>query len=146
MPKIYRSENGDKCDSDFEVMIVDDLIDRGIEYEFHPGPFVYNRAVRGGYCLDCDSNTVRKGATYVPDLYLPGPGIYIELKGGSMTTASRGRLNDFCRTGEVPIRFIFRDNRMIKGTKMRHLDWAAKNKCIAVVSRQVPQEWIDETR
>ena len=142
MPKIYRSEGGDKCDSDFEVLIVDALIEKGIPYEFHPGPFVYNRACRGGYCLDCESNNVRKGATYVPDLYLPDTDIYVELKGGSMTAASRGRLNDFCRTGEVPIRFLFRDNRKIKGTLMRHLDWAKKNKAIAAVGKRIPDSWI----
>lgn len=144
MPKIFRSENGDKCDSDFEVLVVDDLISRGIEYEFHPGPFVYNRNVVSGYCLDCDSDNVRKGATYTPDLYLPDQDIYIELKGGSMTQASRGRLADFCRTGEVKIRFLFRDNRKIRGTKSTHLQWAKKLGCIAAVGNKVPEEWINE--
>lgn len=143
MPRILRSENGDKCDSEFEVMIVDDLIARGVPYEFHPGPFQYSRKVRGGYCLDCDSNNVRKGATYTPDLYLPGPDIYIELKGGSMTQASRGRLVDFCKTGEVPIRFLFRDNRPIfAGSKTKHVPWAERQGCIAAVGTQVPEEWL----
>ncbi|MAG24838.1 hypothetical protein CMI47_04590 [Candidatus Pacearchaeota archaeon] len=142
MPKIYRSEDGDKCDSEFEVLIVDDLIERGIPYEFHPGPFEYNRPVRAGYCLDCDKSNVRKGATYTPDLYLPRTDIYVELKGGSMTQASRGRLADFCRTGEVPIRFLFRDNRKIKGTKLNHLGWAARNKCEAAVGRRIPNAWL----
>ena len=142
MPRVLRSENGDKCDSDFEVLVVDDLIARGIAYEFHPGPFVYNRACIGGYCLDCDSNNVRRGAMYTPDLYLPDSDIYVELKGGSMTQASRGRLADFCRTGEVPIRFLFRDNRKIRGTKSRHLEWAKKQKCIAAVGTAIPENWL----
>jgi hypothetical protein len=143
MPRVLRSENGDKCDSEYEVLIVDDLIERGIAYEFHPGPFVYNRPVRGGYCLDCDANNVRKGATYTPDLFLPDSDIYIELKGGSMTQASRGRLADFCRTGEVKIRFLFRDNRKIyRGSKTYHVPWAEKQGCIAAVGMAVPEGWV----
>ncbi len=142
MPRILRSENGDKCDSDFEVIIVDDLIERGVQYEFHPGPFVYHRPCRGGFCLDCDSNNVRKGATYTPDLYLPDSDIYVELKGGSMTRASRGRLIDFCRTGEVQLHFLFRDNRTIKGTKKRHIEWAESLGCVAATGLRIPDEWL----
>ncbi len=143
MPRIFRSEAGDKCDSEFEVIIVNDLIERGVPYEFHPGPFAYSRPVRGGYCKDCDSNEVRKGALYTPDLYLPSSKVYVELKGGSMTQASRGRLADFCRTGEVDIRFLFRDNRTIrKGSKTRHVAWAERYGCIAAVGMQIPEEWL----
>lgn len=142
MPRILRSENGDKCDSEFEVMVIDDLIERGIEYEHHPEFLTYNKPVIGGYCLDCDSNNVRKSATYVPDLYLPGPDIWIELKGGSMTKESRGRLIAYGRTGEVQLHFLFRDNRKIRGTKSNHLQWAKKNKFIAAVGTSVPEEWL----
>ena len=144
MPKIFRTENGDKCDSGFEVMVVDDLIARGVPYDHHPGVLSYHKACIGGYCLDCDSNNVRKGCTYEPDLYLPEQNMYIELKGGDMKVAARGRLIAFARTGDVPIRFLFRDNRRIRGTQSNHLQWAAKLKCVAAVGKTIPESWLQE--
>lgn len=142
MTKIFLSEAGDRCDSDFEVIIVNDLLERGVPYEFHPGPFEYSRLVRSGFCLDCDSNNVRKGALYTPDLYLPGPELYIELKGGSTTQASRGRLRDFIKHGEVKLCFIFRDDRKIRGTKARHRQWAERQGCTTHIGLEVPESWL----
>jgi hypothetical protein len=145
--KVYISEGGDECDSQYEVDVVNDLIERGVEYEYHPGPYEYSRPARGGFCLDCDSNNVRKGALYEPDLRIIRTGVIIELKGGSITSSSRGRLRDFVRNGTLPnpnpLHFMFRDNRIIKGlrNKRRHRDWADSLGCPVHIGMTVPKEW-----
>jgi hypothetical protein len=138
------TEAGDKCDSDYERLIIDNLITRGVEYEFHPGPYEYSRPVRGGFCLDCDSNNVAKGSLYTPDLRLLSSNVIIELKGGSMTGPSRGRLKDFCKYGEIDdLHFLFRDNRTIyTGSKTRHVRWAERMGCTTAVGMEVPESWL----
>ncbi len=144
MSRAYISEGGDRCDSDSERVVINDLIERGVPYIHHPDPYEYSRHVRGGYCLDCDSNNVRKGALYSPDILLVDSGILIEIKGGSTTPASRGRLTDFAKyRTDLDLRFLFRDNRKIfRGSKSRHLDFAAKLDCIAALGMRVPEEWL----
>jgi hypothetical protein len=142
--KVYLSEAGDKCDSNFEVDIINDLIVRGVPYEHHPFALEYNRHVRSGYCLTCDGDKVAKGALYEPDLWLPGPDIHIELKGGDIKQASRGRLRDVVKRGNHNLYFIFRDNRKIRGTKMRHRSWAEKLVPADQVhiGMEVPESWL----
>ncbi len=133
---------GDVCDSTYEKKVIDDLIGRGVDYEFHPGPYEYSRPCRGGFCLDCDSNNVRKGALYTPDLRLVRQDIIVELKGGSMTAASRGRLRDFCKSCGFVLYFMFRDDRFIKkGSKTRHRRWAERIGCIVHIGMEIPDEW-----
>ena len=140
-PEEYINDRGDKCDSIFEVMVTNDLIRRGVSFEHHPEPLEYHRPVRGGFCRDCDSNNVRKGALYQADLYLPIEDIYIELKGGSFTKDSRGRLVNVVQSGHK-IHFLFRDDRKIAGLKSRHSEWAAKRKCPWHIGTRVPEEWL----
>ena len=136
--------NGEVCDSLYERLVLDDLTRRGVEYWFHPGPYEYHRPVRGGFCLDCDSNSVRKGALYTPDLYLPGPQILIELKGGSTTKESRGRLVDYCKTEGNVLYFMFRDNRpILSGSKTTHRKWAERLGCIVHIGMTVPESWLE---
>lgn len=142
MARQYWSEAGDKLDSEFEVLIVNYLIQHEVPYEAHPQALEYSRYVRAGFCVDCDSDNVRKGAMYTPDVYLPDTNVYLELKGGSFTQASRGRLADFIRTNpDVDLRFIFRDNAKIRGTKKRKAQWCEFYKVPVHIGPTVPEEW-----
>jgi hypothetical protein len=136
------TSKGDECDSRFEVQVIEDLIARNVSYVHHPDKIGYHRPVRGGFCLDCDSNHVRKGALYEPDLYLPIQDITIELKGGSMTAASRGRLVNVIQSGKV-IHFLFRqDRKLSKASKTRYSAWATRYKCPWHIGMTVPEEWL----
>ena len=143
MGRQYYSEAGDKLDSEFEVLIVNYLIEHEVPYETHPQALQYSRPVRAGYCIDCDSDNVRKGALYTPDVYLPETQVFLELKGGSFTQASRGRLADFIRTKEegVDLRFIFRDNAKIRGTKKRKAEWCEAHGVPVHIGPTVPEDW-----
>lgn len=138
------TKDGDVCDSLYERIIIDNLIERGVPYEFHPGPYEYSRPVRAGFCSECDSNSVRKGAMYTPDLLLPSTGIIVELKGGSMTQEGRGRLKDFCRTCDFVLHFMFRypDKPIKTGSKTRQRRWAERMNCVVGGGMSIPEEWV----
>ncbi len=143
----FVSDGGDRCDSDYERLLINDLIKRGVEYLHHPGPYSYWRPVRSGYCGDCDGDNVRKGAMYTPDLQIVRSGVIIEAKGGSTTVSSRSRLTHFTKNSEdgISLYFIFRDNRFIKkGSKTRHVDWAAKlvGQGNVTTGMRIPEEWL----
>lgn len=140
--------NGDRCDSRFEVLIIDDLISRGITY-YHPTKVVdsleYSRPVQGGYCTDCDSTNVRKRARYTPDLeQVNGGDWYLELKGGTWTVDSRSRITHFLKDNpDVDLRFIFRRDTFIKkGSKTRCSKWCERHGCKVYIGEEVPEEWL----
>ena len=144
----FVTANGDRCDSQFEVILIDNLIERGISYKVPKkvqDSMEYHRPVRGGFCKDCDSNNVRKGGLYTPDLMLVnGQDWYLEAKGGTWTTDSRSRIRYMLLTNpDVDLRFIFRRNAPIKkGSKTRCIAWCESHGCLAHVGTGVPQEWI----
>ena len=61
MARVFRTTNGDECDSDFERAVVQQLIDRGIDYEYESiehARLFYKSKIKDGSCLDCDSTNV----------------------------------------------------------------------------------------
>jgi hypothetical protein len=140
------SNAGDQCDSMFEVQVINDLLERGVSYDHHPDKIPYHRKVRGGFCLDCDSNNVRKGALYQADLYLPLSGVYVELKGGTMSQDSRSRLRDVVRSGTT-LYFLFRQDRKLnKVSKTRYAKWADQLKCPYHIGMTIPPGWTGDMR
>jgi hypothetical protein len=141
VPNRYKSSAGDNCDSLFEVKVIEDLIRRKVSYVHHPDPIPYHRPVLGGFCLVCDSNEVRKGALYQPDLFLVESGRYVELKGGTMTQESRGRLVHLMQSGQE-LSFLFaRDNRLSRGSRTKYSQWAARHKAPWAIGDSIPEEW-----
>lgn len=145
MRKTLFSEAGDECDSEFEVDVANNLIVRNVSYIWKPDPLPFHRKVRAGFCLDCDSDNVRKGALYSPDLYLVLSDRYVELKGGTFQAEDRGRLAELVRSGQT-ISFLFAQNRKLfagKTKKTKYGDWADRLKCPWAVGRVIPQEWCE---
>lgn len=145
MRKVLFSERGDECDSQFEVDVANDLIARNVSYIWKPDGLPFHRKVRAGFCLDCDSDNVRKGAIYSPDVYLVLSNRYVELKGGTLTAQDRGRLAELARSGQT-ISFLFAQDRKLfagKARKTRYSDWAERLGCPWAVGRSIPQEWCE---
>lgn len=136
------ANDGSQCDSKFEAMVVNDLLARGVSFRFHPDPIPYHRPVRGGFCRECDSNDVRKGALYSPDLFLIGSGRYVELKGGSWEPESRSRLLHLIQSGQQ-ISFLFRTDRpLTRGSKTKYSEWCRRQNQPVAVGETIPEEWI----
>lgn len=143
MPK-YRNKAGELCTSKYEVSVTDDLWKRGVEYIWQPGPFCYTSRVLGGFCGECDSNNVRKGRLYTPDLLIVSSGRVVELKGGDVKTPVRGALRDFVRNSEdgILLHFMFRRNTLIRGSKTTLRRWAQNMGCPVHIGMTIPENWL----
>jgi hypothetical protein len=160
MAKVFLTQNGDKCDSDYERAVVDDLIDRGISYEYETARFDYSTPVTKGHCEACgeQSKRVVQRRYRTLDITLPN-GIVVEVKGkfpSPIRTLMRHIVR--CNSG-ADIRMIFmRDNWLVAKTKKRkYSDWCRtvgipcavgdpreNPGTIAYGVGGIPQEWIDE--
>jgi len=149
MARSFPSLNGDKCDSDYERAVVDDLIERGIEYRYEDieHRLYYTTPVTNGVCLECGAVTkgkekhVHQARYRTLDLYLPSTDILVEIKGkfpGNMRSMMREMIK--CNK-DVDIRFFFMaDTWQTKGKKRTLMDWANAQGIIAAVGdpRQQP--------
>lgn len=162
MAKVFPTQNGDRCDSDYERAIIDDLIDRGVgyDYECREARFEYATPVVNGSCKACGakSDQVVQRRYRTLDVRLAN-GIVVEIKGKfapSMRTFMRHLIQ--CNSG-ADIRFFFmRDGWQNNKTKKRtYMDWARAQgiQSAAGDPREnpgtkaygvggIPQEWIDE--
>lgn len=128
MAKVFPTLNGDKCDSDYERAIIDDLIERGVEYlyEDKAARLDYIEPItRGGICRECGTTHVGKKRYRTLDLYLPSTDIIVEIKGkfpGHMRNLMRHMID--CNPNH-DIRFMFMADTWLTKQKKRKLsDWA----------------------
>lgn len=133
-----------KHESWFEDDIIEDLENRGIEYEYEPETFLYQRPVRSASCGGCGSNDVSVQRRYTPDILLTTVNVYVEAK-GKFTSENRAKMEDFLRGDPgVDLRFIFqRDNWITKKHKSKYSDWCKKLGVKYAIGERVPEEWTD---
>ena len=134
MARTFKTTNGDKCDSDFERAIVQQVIDAGAPYEYESiehGRFFYNTPVTNGLCLSCDEENRGKHKPIVQkryrtlDLYFPNTEIVVEVK-GKMTGTMRNYMRELiAQNQQADIRFYFMaDSWQTKAHKRTLMDWA----------------------
>lgn len=128
-----------------EDRVLADLTERGVEYEYEPKTFKYERKVRGAYCARCASKDVLVSRRYTPDIKLAINGIWVEVK-GKFTAENRGKMEDFRRSyPDLDLRFIFqRDNWITKKHKSKYSDWCEKLGLKWTVGDRVPDSWLNE--
>lgn len=127
------------ADSVFERDVVQDLIDRGVGFTFHPVTREYGSKVAGAYCAECDSRKVVQPRKYTMDVELEN-GRWIEIK-GKFPAHKRRLMAEFVKQ-HGPISFVFqRDNRLNKGKPTKYSDWANKHGCPWALGR-VPETWL----
>ena len=166
MARSFPTKNGDKCDSDYERGIIDDLIERGIEYgyerrigEDEKFKIAYATPVTNGHCEACGTNgrPVVQRRSYTPDIHLPS-GVIVEVK-GKFTPAKRTLMRHAVRCNpDLDIRFILMADTWLTKRKARRLsDWCRAQGIVYCVGdpRQnpgtkaygdggIPEEWIYE--
>jgi hypothetical protein len=157
--KVYLTQAGDRCDSDYERAIIDDLIDRGVSYEYETARLDYTTPVTNGRCEACgeQSKRVVQRRYRTLDITL-GNGIIVEVK-GKFQPSIRGFMRELIKQHQDrDIRFMFMtDGWQTKAHKRTYMDWARAQGIQAAVGdpRQeshlkaygcggIPQEWIDE--
>lgn len=162
MAKVFKSRLGDKCDSDYERAILDDLTERGYSYLYESierARFYYATPVPNGLCEGCgntNSGIVQQRYRTL-DLVLPN-GIIVEVK-GRFTAVNRTYMRHIKRCNQgADIRMMFMEDAwMTKDHKRRYSDFCRVNgiPCAFGDPRRnpgtkaygvggIPQEWIDE--
>lgn len=129
--------------SKFEDAIIKDLEDRGIEYDYEPKTFIYQRPVRGALCKQCGGRVVSVQRRYTPDIFLKAANIFVEAK-GKFTSENRAKMEDFLQGDPgIDLRFIFmRDNWITPKHKSKYSDWCEKVGVKYHVGTSVPEEWV----
>lgn len=164
MAKSFPTQNRDRCASDYERGIIDDLIDRGVDYGYESAigssrkfRISYTTPIVRGECGSCGAKgaPVVQRRSYTPDIHLPS-GVIVEVK-GKFPPAKRTLMRYAIRcNADHDIRFIFMaDTWMTKAKKRRLSDWCraqgiiyqvgdprAKPGTVAYGSGGIPQEWI----
>lgn len=127
--------------STFEDTIIQNLKDRGIEYEYEPETIKYLRVVRGATCSLCGGNSSNVLRRYTPDLKIGA--FYVEIK-GKLDSETRSRMEAFLKGHpEIDLRFIFmRDNWITKKHKSKYSDWCTKLGIKYHIGTEVPKEWV----
>ena len=145
MARIFYTQNGDKCDSDYERAIIDDLIDRGVSYEYESkaARFDYATPVTNGSCEACGERGKRvvQRRYRTLDIYLPDSGVIVEVK-GRFTATNRTYMRHIVRCNpDADIRMIFMaDAWQTKAHKRRYTDFCRANgiPCVVGDPRQKP--------
>jgi len=116
--------------SKFEETVAKKLEDAGVNYSYEPIKIQY------------EVNQVRK---YTPDFLLPN-GIIIETKGRFVAADRMKHLRIKEQIPELDIRFVFQNPnvKLSKTSKTSYAQWCDKNG-FKWASKEVPQEWIDES-
>lgn len=134
IPKPYRSW--------YEYHVSEDLIKRGIVFEYEQYSFTYYPTISKGVCLDCNSTNVSRAAVYTPDWYLPDQNIFIETK-GILSASERKKLIAVRDQNSIDLRIMLEYDRKINTKKWeRYSDWCIWADFQWAEGKRVPESWL----
>jgi len=143
-PKHFITKTGVEVRSGYEQRVLDNLTDRGYEYEYEPFRIPWSSTVRSGRCTACKSKSVVKARTYTPDVLIEGRCV-VEIK-GFLKATDRTILKGVVESagGERPLTHIlFQRNNWITTKKVKRCtDWARSVGLISAVGEEIPDAWI----
>lgn len=113
--------------SGLEDKVAQDLISRGVEYEYEKHKLKYN--------------VPASLHTYTPDFVL-GNGVIVETKGRFTTADRKKMLHVKAAHPERDIRMVFSNSRtkLNKGSKTSYADWCVKNG-FPFADKIIPEDW-----
>lgn len=129
--------------SKFEMRIADDMMRRGIAFEYEKELLQYYKKKPMAVCQDCGSGEVLEEHWYNPDFYLPKQGIYIEAK-GKFTPKDRSKMlavMEYHLDKDIRMLFMY-DNWMTKKKLKKYGGWCDDNAIQWAVGDSVPEEWV----
>ena len=132
--------------SKYEYEIAQDLLKRGIAFEYEPKQIPYIYPVRKGTCNDCGSVNVGRLAIYTPDFWLPELELWVEAK-GRWDGSGRTKILAVLETSEVIHRDNFKmlfmyDNWITKKHKLTYTGWCQKHQILSDVGNTLPKDWL----
>jgi DNA-directed RNA polymerase subunit RPC12/RpoP len=141
--KTWFTKTGVEVRSDYEKRVLDNLTERGYEYEYEPIKIHWSERLRGFSCSQCGGKEIVKGRTYTPDVRVRGR--LVELK-GRLTSRNRKILSGVRETGDVSIRHILfqRDNTFTPALKRtpKYSDWARLGRWNWAIGEEIPDAWL----
>ena len=127
----WASKTGNGYRSGLEERIAQELIEKGVEFEYETLRIDYLRPA--------------KKARYTPDFVLPN-GIIIESKGRFVGADRKKHLKIKDQHPFLDIRFVFSNSRakLNKGAKSTYGDWCDKHGFL-YADKRIPDEWLLKT-
>lgn len=147
MARTWTTKNGIKVRSPYECDVIDDLLEREIEFEYEPCAISYNEPVTNGACRACGSGEVIQRRSYTPDIYLPSSDTWVECK-GYFRQQNRKLMRAFIDGNpQLDLRFMFSADGWLAPkskakNKRRYSDWARARGVVCHVGRAVPEDWL----
>jgi len=128
--------------SGYEYQIRDDLLARGVDFDYESEVIEYTSAVRGARCIECGAK-VMKPRKYTPDFVIVRSDqskLYVEAKGRFPST-DRSKMRDIRRCNQhLDIRILFQ--RRSKKEMASLQAWADKNGFDCAFGTEVPSTWL----
>lgn len=127
--------------SGFEAFIYNDLVKRGVIFEYEPWQIEYFLP-RKGACGTCGDTNIFVSRWYLPD-FVFGDTRIVEAK-GYLDSASRTKMIAVKEAWpNLDIRFLFqRDNYITKKKLQTYSQWAEKHGFPYAIGHRIPEEWV----
>ena len=127
--------------SGYEQRVLDDLTERGYDYEYEPIKISWSERLRNGRCTQCGGQEVEQLRTYTPDVRI-GKRL-VEIK-GRFTGRNRTVLLGVRRTGAEAVNHILfqRDNPFGKRRTL-YSEWATARGFVWAVGEEIPEAWLN---
>lgn len=129
--------------SKFESTVGNDLLERGVEFDYERESYLWMEKVTRAQCTECGGKQCYQERSYTPDFFLPN-GIIVEAKG---IFTSHDRKIAAAMQEQYPnleIRLLFqRNNWLTRQHKSTYGDWCDR-KGIRWAVGKVPEDWLLE--
>lgn len=135
--------NGYQVRSKLEMLVLTDLVNKGVDFEYEAESYVWLEKLPRAFCAACGEKAVFVERSYTPDVFLSN-GIIVEVKG---IFTSHDRKIAAAMQEQHPnldIRMVFqRDNKLSRSSSTRYSTWCEK-KGIKCAIAKIPEEWVIE--
>lgn len=135
--------NGYQVRSKLEMLVLTDLLNRGVDFTYETQSFVWLEKLPRAFCAACGDKAAFVERSYTPDVFLPN-GIIVEVKG--IFTSHDRKIAAAMKEQypELDIRLVFqRDNKLSRASTTRYSTWCEKKGIKWAISK-IPMEWILE--
>lgn len=126
--------------SGYEASIAEDLIRRGVEFDYESVCLNYSLPNKMGECGDCGGKNTFENRTYTPDFILhKGP--IVEAKGRFLSKDRTKMLHVIKSNPGLDIRMLLQyDNWLTKAKKTKYSRWCERNNIKYAIGK-IPEEW-----
>ena len=128
--------------SKLERDIGQDLVNRGVKFEYEKESFKYMIEVSRSLCPECGYGPAILNRSYTPDFFLDN-GIIVEAKGKFTAEERKKHASMKEQYPDMDLRMLFQSNNWItKRHKKRYSSWCDSKGIKWAVGNKIPEEWL----